>query len=211
MQKYLKAILPCMVILNVHAQQALPSDFIKVSKENNPQCVEYYNYKGDVYCRLKAATVKPLAVNVWQDERQNIVFDERAWVAAWGKKTPAIITIEYIPQGETIHDWNELVTTQFLPGIQEKLTLKEFFASVVNTLKNTGLNPSIHLLSQTPTDVIFEFRIDSPPNLAQDEIQKITQGKEGFYILHYVIKQPDMGEQHREKWLRIIQSSVIKE
>ena len=95
-----------------------PASLEKVSGNTNPKCVEYYNYKGELYCSTSAqlpATVDPAVKDY---ETQIIRFDERPWYVAWGKKAPYITTVEYVPSGSSIDDWHELVTSQFAPGIQ---------------------------------------------------------------------------------------------
>ncbi|RUQ81019.1 hypothetical protein [Legionella septentrionalis] len=185
-------------------------DLIKVSKENNPRCVEYYNYAGQVYCSTKALSTGAIDVDVLTDEKQDILFDSRTWRAAWGKKTDAVVTIEYIPAEGKIMEWRELVTSQFIPGIQDSITPIDFANSVIENLQNSGLSPKITFHQKTPEQVIFEFSIASPENLKQDELQKITKGKDGFYVLHYVIKETDMGDEIRNQWLQNLKDSQIK-
>src|SRR5688500_18976173 len=93
-----------------------PSELIKVTDQTNPACVEYYNLQGDMYCSTRALS-SPVKVNL-ADEKQKIIFDNRPWQAVWSQKTPAITTIEYVPAGDDINNWKELITSQFIPGIQ---------------------------------------------------------------------------------------------
>ncbi|HAT9828673.1 TPA: hypothetical protein JBD88_10200, partial [Legionella pneumophila subsp. pneumophila] len=61
-----------------------------------------------------------------------------------------------------------------------------------------------------PNLLIFEFKIQEPANLQQDEILKITKGKDGVYVLHYAIKKSDMTKENRDKWVKNLKSSFIK-
>ena len=72
------------------------------------------------------------------------------------------------------------------------------------------LNPEIKVIAEIPDYVIFEFRVLAPKNVEQDELQKITKGKDGFYILHYVIKKPDIGKEERQKWIENFKNSSIQ-
>jgi hypothetical protein len=199
----------CCLSFAVHSDMD-PSKLIKVTKDNNPQCVEYYNMQGEMYCSTTILNNTPIDPKLAKGEKQKIIFDKRPWQAVWGEKTEEITTIEYLPAGDKIENWKELVTSQFVPDIQDEITPQKYMDSVVENLKKTGFNPEIKLLEDTPEYVIFEFRILSPENFQQDELQKIMKGKEGFYILHYVIKKPDMGEKERELWLNNLKNSSVK-
>ncbi|WP_131781387.1 hypothetical protein [Legionella gresilensis] len=189
-----------------------PSDLIKVNNENNPQCVEYYNYKGDTYCSTKRLQTNDASITdaIRNSEQQNIVFDSRVWQAAWGKQDNTITTIEYLPAGDNIDNWKELITTQFIPNGQKPITPKDYLELILNNFKQTGLNPKITIWEQTPKQIIFEFKVTSPANLEQNELQKITETPKGLYLLHYVIKQPDMGQDNRQHWLNNLKASTIK-
>jgi hypothetical protein len=187
-----------------------PSKLVKVTPETNPDCVEYFNYKDAMYCSttpLASAAVDP---HLNEYEKQNIVFDERPWQAAWGKKTPIITTIEYVPLGDDVEKWHELITSEFIPGLQDKATPKEFALASIQGIKEAGFNPIVTFIKDTPTQVVLEFRIESPTNAIQDELQVINKGKDGLYVLHYVIKQADMGKKNRDKWLAILEKATVK-
>lgn len=209
-----KNVFSCMLISAAFASNSYatisPSDLIKVTGQNNPSCVEFYTYQGEMYCSTKANPSEKIDPNTLSKEKQNIVFDDRYWQAAWGKHTTEITTIEYVPKGDDINHWNELITSQFFPSLQEKISPRDYANLVINNLKESGVNPQVRFFHESPDEVIFEFRILKPDNLQQDELQKITRGKDGFYILHYVIKKPDMGEENREKWLTLMKKSSIK-
>jgi len=58
-------------------------------------------------------------------------------------------------------------------------------------------------------NLIFEFKVEKPLNLQQDEIQKVVKGKDGMYVIHYAIKKSDMGEINRKKWIDNIKKSTL--
>lgn len=59
----------------------------------------------------------------------------------------------------------------------------------------------------TPDQILFEFRIKEPLNLQQDELQIVTKKKNGFYIVHYVIKTPDMAMQKEMNGFQIFKKA----
>ncbi len=121
---------------------------------------------------------------------------------AWGNKTSIGTTIEYIPAGDDINHWHELVTSQFFPGLQKKTSLKQFANTLVENLKALGYQPIVEYLEDTEDRVILEIRIEQPQNQVQDELEMLIKDNNGIYLLHYAIKIGDMGEKNRQKWLK---------
>ena len=192
------------------SSSTLPENVVKVTKENNSNCVVYLTYKGDMYCSIVALQDDATSPEIVTYDKQNIHFDNRVWKPAWGQKTNAVWTVEYIPAGDNINQWNELVTSQFMPGMEE-MTPTQFKNKFIDSLNKTGVTYSINTIDDQPNQLIFEFKVTVPENLQQDEIQKITRGKNGIYILHYAIKKNDMSKANRQKWIENIKKSSIKE
>lgn len=186
----------------------LPAGMVKVTKENNPQCVEFINYQNEMYCTTSATAQPAPDPTIVANEQQSIHFDDRPWKAAWAKKNDQITTIEYITVGDDINKWHELITSQFIPNLT--VSADDFASLVINDLKKQGINPKITLIDKQADQYIFEFQITEPTNLQQDEIQKVTKGKNGIYVLHYVMNKADMGADNRTKWIANMKQSAIK-
>jgi hypothetical protein len=202
--------LPISLLLALSSAVSQAADLIKVTNDANAKCVEYYDYKGAMYCSTKALSSQVVDPNIREYETQKIVFDERPWQATWGKKTSDSTTVEYVPMGDDINNWNELVTSQAFSGMPQDATPKEFAQTIINNIEKSGFKPIVNFISDEPNQVIFEFRIESPENQMQDELQIIKKVNNSFYVLHYVIKKSDMGKANREKWLKNLSNSSIK-
>ncbi|HHM2300957.1 TPA: hypothetical protein ACRIDK_003938, partial [Legionella anisa] len=183
-------------------------NLVKVTSENDTQCVQYYLYKGALYCDATKTDTKTVDPEIKNYEQLKIAFDDRPWQMAWGNKNSIGTTIEYIPAGDNINDWNELVTSQFFPGLQKKMTLKQFANTMVENVKSLGYQPVVNYLEDTEDRVILEMRIEKPQNQVQDELELFLKDDQGIYLLHYVIKKADMGNENREKWLQNLKNSV---
>lgn len=187
-----------------------PSKLIKVTNDTNPNCIEYYHYKGGIYCSITAQDVAPMNPEIKNYETQKIAFDSRPWKVVFGKKTEEITVVEYVPADDNIEHWQELVTSQFIPGLQTRISIKQYIDSIINNLKESGFKPIVTIIEEIPEQALFEFRIDSPSNMQQDELQFVTKGKDGFYILHYVIRKADMGKPNRNKWIGLLKKTKPK-
>ncbi|HAU1151171.1 TPA: hypothetical protein JBI12_04370 [Legionella pneumophila] len=188
---------------------SLPEDLIKVNKENNPKCVEFVTYKGELYCSIVPLADSTVDSQVINYEKQMVRFDDRPWKIAWGKKTDKVVTVEYIPVGDDINNWKELITTQFMPGLTN-MTPAQFGNQFLYNLNKSGVKYILNVIEEQPDLLIFEFKVQEPANLQQDEILKIAKGKDGIYVLHYAIKKSDMTKENRDKWVKNLKNSFIK-
>jgi hypothetical protein len=209
MRKWLALIFFIVIISEPAHADIDPNQLVKVTPEIKQSCVEYYSYKNAMYCSTKALSAQPVDPNIKDYEHQKIVFDVRPWQAAWGKQTPEMDTVEYVPAGDNIEQWHELVTSQFMPDRQNQFTVQEFVAEFIKGIKESGFQPIVNYIKVTPTQIILEFRITSPNEQIQDELQIITKDDKGLYILHYTIKKSDMGEKNRDIWLNNLKNSRI--
>ncbi|KTD41736.1 hypothetical protein [Legionella parisiensis] len=182
-------------------------NLVKVTPESDTQCVQYYLYKGVLYCDATKTDTQTVDPKVKNSEKLKIVFDDRPWLMAWGNKNTIGTTIEYIPAGDDINHWNELVTSQFFPGLQKKMTLKQFANTMVENIKSLGYEPIVNYLEDTQDRVILEIRIEKPQNQVQDELEMFLKDEQGIYILHYVTKKADMEKENRDKWLQNLKNS----
>lgn len=182
-------------------------NLVKVTPKNDTQCTQYYLYKGVLYCNSATTDSQPVDPQIRHSEKLNIVFDDRPWQMAWGNKTSIGTTIEYIPAGDDINHWHELVTSQFFPGLQKKTSLKQFANTLVENLKALGYQPIVEYLEDTEDRVILEIRIEQPQNQVQDELEMLIKDNNGIYLVHYVIKKADMGKENREKWVQNLKNT----
>lgn len=182
---------------------------IKDAHQQNLPCIEYVTKNDKQYCTVEKAGYAQKQSSVF-NEKTNLFFDNRNWIASWGKDEPAITTVEYLIKGDNIDHWTELVTSQFLPGLQNRTTPKIFADSTMAHMKQSGLSPLFTTHLETPKDFIFEFQISSPTSVIQDEIQRIFATDKGIYIIHYVIKKADMGEQERQNWIQLLKKATPK-
>jgi hypothetical protein len=191
------------------AAGGLPPNVIKVTEKNNPKCIDYLTYKGEMYCSLTAMDSEPMDPQLLSYEKQTIQFDSRPWRAAWGKHGDSITSIEYIPVGDNINNWHELITSQFIPGFSD-VSAKEWGKRFFESLEKTGIVYTTQVIENNGSVFLFEFRVQKPQNLRQDEIQKVVKGPDGIYVLHYAIKKEDMGAENRAKWIKNLKASALK-
>jgi hypothetical protein len=186
------------------------SKLIEVNAENKQRCVEFYAIDQKMYCSTEILMPAQTRIDAVNHEKFKVVFDNRHWHPAWGKHEASTTTLEYVPEGQKVESWNELITTQFQPGLQLNTTPMQYTQWLKQSLTQRGYNPDFIIHEQSPQEVILEFKVKAPKAEMQDELQRIIAGKDGMYFIHYAIRQPDMQQSHREKWFKNLKAASVK-
>lgn len=196
----------CFLIPAANAYVVL-NDLNKVDSQPNLKCVEFYMYKNELYCTTMPAKYDPVDARLVMAERQHIEFDNRIWRAAFANKTASDLTIEYIPDGDSINNWKELITSQLFFGMQNTPPAA-FAESFMSNLNQKGYQGVVTVYESTPKRHLLEFQIKQPASEVQDVIINVTTGKDGMYVLQYAVKKPDMGQEARKLWLENLKNST---
>lgn len=131
-------------------------------------------------------------------------FDHDVWELASQNQTSHSIIAEYVTNGETMQNWTQLYTYQQRRKPDTNNTSPREFAERVDTsLKGKGLDYDFKILSSSPDEAMLEFQIKKPVASQQDEIQRVIKTDRNiFVIMHYVIRQSDMGADARKQWIK---------
>lgn len=133
------------------------------------------------------------------------------WVQGWSRQDETGYMLEFVPKGQTVENWQEMVTLQFYPGLQSKTTPANFRDFFLSRLKGQAPSVKTNLISESADEVIFEWRIDNAANgqSAQHELDRIVRGNQGIHMIHYVAKVSELNSASRQKWLNFLRSSKI--
>ncbi len=180
----------------------------EVTAQNQSACVEYFKSNGKLYC----STERLLAETTSQayPDKLDLKFDGRPWQAAWGKQDEQSNMVEYVVAGESIDHWQELVTSQYYAGLQTRSDPEGLMNYVIGSLKQQGFEPEWTVISKTPNETLFEYKIHAPAAQVQHEIQRIFVSENGIYVVHYVIKKHDMGMTQRAQWITLLKAAQPK-
>ncbi len=183
------------------------NDLVKVEGQANVKCLEFYMYKNELYCTTQRPMYDPVDGRLVRAEQQHIAFDNRIWRAAFANRTVNDLTIQYIPDGDSINNWKELITSQLFFGLQNTPP-KAFADNFMSGLNEKGYQGVVTVYESTPKRHLFEFQIKQPSSETQDVIINVTTGKDGIYVLQYAVKKPDMGQEARKNWLENVKNST---
>lgn len=108
---------------------------------------------------------------------------------------------EYLPKGQNLQNWSEMVTVQSMEGLQKEATVQAFQDKVQSYLIRTCPNLKWKVLSSSENESLYEWSIQgcsSQPD--QSEIARIVRTNESIHVWHYVIKQAPMPEEKHKTW-----------
>lgn len=137
------------------------------------------------------------------------IFDNREWILGWSieqdrTQTPPKGTVfqEYVLKGETVQNWSELVTIQFFPELQDKVSLENFEQSNKANMLKICSNVQWKTLSSNDKERVWEWSIKNCAGQSdQSEIARIIKTKEGIHVFHYAIKKSNFSDVDRKLWL----------
>lgn len=180
-----------------------------VNAKSTQKCVEFYTINGQFYCANKSVSVKPSLRGALLSENNKFSFDGRAWNLDWWNQDTTRPMLEYVLKPETVNNWTEMVTSQFFPGLQSKLSPSQLMAITIEELHKRGFNPKVNLISQSAQSVLFEWKIENHPSENQYELQRIISEPKGLHLLHYA-SRPVVNEDKRVAWVKILSKATPK-
>ena len=198
----------CWNILPVEAaNQSLKVQSVKAS--NTQKCVEFYTINNQFYCANEATVSKPSLQAALANESNKFSFDGREWKLDWWNQNTKQPMLEYVLKSETVDTWTEMVTSQFFPGLQSKLSPSQFMNITIEELTKRGFQPKVKIISQTPRSVLFEWQIENQPVENQYELQKIIAEPHGLHLIHYA-SRPTVTQDRRTTWEKILSQATPK-
>ena len=139
------------------------------------------------------------------EKEPRLHFDDRNWVVGYEASDGRKSIIEYVLEGETVHNWSELVTKQTFLGLQEIVTPEEFMENMKKSMKSSL---QWNVLKKGNNDILYEWKMMNAPDMDnQHEIAHIISGKEGIYSMRYTTKKVPISPDRREDWIKLLESA----
>lgn len=162
---------------------------------------------------LAARSEQSAAIAVLPQERIAPSFDDRSWQLSREVKQDNKYSADYLPQGDSLPSWKELITIQAFGGLQDKGSPEEFASAMEKRIREWGGEKvTWKVLSVTDTDLIYEWQVNGKENHTdQYEICRIIKGNDGLHLVHYAIRTPAIDAAQRAAWLKRLQAATVKE
>jgi hypothetical protein len=156
---------------------------------------------------IGCATVSP--------KREGLAF---VFSGYWDVKHPYVFEapgkykiMEWVPRGQKVDDWSDLLTQQNF----SKRAMLDTPAELMNNLKmqmeKDCANVKWNVLQQTPTSILYEWRIrDCPPLSDQHEIARIIDGQWNRWRIAYTSKVIEIQSDKRTEWIESLTSAHVR-
>ena len=136
-------------------------------------------------------------------------FDERKWAVGNSKQVGSEAVTEYVLPGETVTNWTELVTSQFIgdmAGFDPEQWLTMFTESM--SQKYTTFKWNRHPI--TDGSVLFDWQHQGGSQWpAQHEVKRVVKLGRTVYILAYVKKTSHLDDSKCQKWISLLKEATI--
>jgi len=136
-------------------------------------------------------------------------FDGRKWAVGNSKQVGSEAVIEYVLPGETVTNWTELVTSQFV-GNMDRFAPEQWLTMFTDSMaeKYATFKWERHLAKDG--SVLFEWQHQGGSQWpAQHEVKRVVKQGGTVYILAYVKKTSHLEEAKRQKWIDLLNEATI--
>lgn len=160
-----------------------------------------------------AAAIQPASA---QQEFLLPGFSPDEWTIAHQAEDQSQRILEFVPIGEQIETWTELLTVQTLKKPRKPPDIEELAAaSHENLSEKCPENVAWNVIErQIPTrgqeSILFEWSVKNcPPESDQHEVARIIYGKSSIFRIAYVAKTQALSAEKREKWIMELSATSI--
>jgi hypothetical protein len=153
-------------------------------------------------------TTTTAAVTTEPEIHYSLKEDGRNWKVGNESANEQMKIVQYVPENESIDNWNELMTLHYVKDIQ--IDPKKYFELFIDQLKKIAPQSKIssHIIKETPTSLFGEWWIQEKSENDQHEWIQIFADGHNLAIIRYTTKNVDDIEKNRKKWEDIIGSST---
>ena len=171
----------------------------------------YFFRPSDAELEARAGQTASKTSLVPVEEKAQFSFDERVWQIAREVKQDNKYSADYLPQGDALPDWKEIVTIQTFGSIQDKGTPEEFALAMKKHFTDWGGDKLVwNMISASDSDCIYQWQITGKEKFAdQYEMVRIIKGNEGFHLIHYAKRTTVIDEKEREQWLQRLMAAKV--
>ena len=139
-------------------------------------------------------------------------FENAHWVLGYSKEVKGKYSIiEFVPKGETVEDWSELVTIQDFANISGS---PETFLNQLKSLREKLCPGSTiwNVIAKDEHSILYVWKAKPCAGWPdQHEISRILDGKWNRWRIAYTAKVQEISKEKRNKWIQSLSKATIEE
>lgn len=138
-------------------------------------------------------------------------FDGRKWIQGFHAADARQSITEYVPEGQTVENWREMVTVNELFGLQNQITPEGMVQALMQGAIQNCAGVEHNIIGSQDGEVVFEWQMRGCPTAHSGEadeydIGRVVFARDRIYIMQYMSKTPIPLEK-REEWIRILSAT----
>lgn len=143
-------------------------------------------------------------------ETLEVPLDTRSWKVGYEEHKEGHWLRQYVLENESTENWSELVTVEYFPGLQGRLSAAEFVQGVRNLIFEQCALGDWEILREASREITYSWSVRLCPNFAdQIEIARVIVTEEGIHVLHYTVKGRQMEADERKKWIGLLEKARV--
>jgi tetratricopeptide (TPR) repeat protein len=140
------------------------------------------------------------------------VFDDRRWDCAYARVTTEFIYQEFVPRGDRLSEWHELVTVQAV-GVTPSVGLADYVEHRRSVVAARFVDGAFdwQMLVRHHDGLIYSWTLENDvAAVDQLELVRVVRGVRAINSLHYAIRAPlEEAAAARAQWLPRLESAVL--
>jgi len=138
--------------------------------------------------------------------------DERDWNEGHSNQEKNTIILEYVPPGETVQNWSELVSMQIIQNVPLEVSAEKFVAEIAD--QHRSRKPGCEIVSQkivasSQTEVLYEQSLAKcAPFRDEYSIRKAIRGPRSLMEVSYS-KTSALSDLEKRKWEEIVGKTTL--
>jgi hypothetical protein len=142
-------------------------------------------------------------------EKWVVDFGTERWKLGSSEANHVMRVIEYVPEGQSVDAWKELVTDGFVAGRFETTT--KFIQISAQSLSRRVDGFQSKVIYDTGAEALWEWwHADSGQWPAEDQLEVVKYYPTGILTLAYVRKGPPMSDDEKERWIERLKNAKLR-
>lgn len=134
-------------------------------------------------------------------DRPVFEYDERKWELGYQASHNGAQIEEYVLSGETVEDWSELVTWQYLPNFQERADALTFMKQLRKLRQARDPEVVWEVIEKDHQSVLYKWESFNNPTTGDYlELARIVEDTDGMHIFHYTAKYQKTFQNNIAHW-----------
>jgi hypothetical protein len=142
-------------------------------------------------------------------EKWVVDYGAERWKLGSSEGNRTMRVIEYVPEGQTVESWKELVTDAFVTGRFE--TTSKFIQISTQSLSRRVDGFQSKVIYDTGAEALWEWWHPASEKWpAEDQLEVVKYYPNGILSLAYVRKGPPMNDKEKELWIDRLKNAKLR-